>query len=108
MVIVQVAIEVKKASIPEFISATIENAKNSIHEPGVIRFDFIMEKDNPLSFVLIEVYRDEDAARAHKKTTHYRKWRETVAEMMSVPRRGVHYSAIYPVDEKAWSGARIE
>lgn len=108
MMIVQVTIEVKKSSIPAFISATIENAENSIKEPGVIRFDFIGEKDNPQSFLLTEVYRDEDAAQAHKKTAHYLKWRETVAEMMKIPRRGVQYCVIYPVDELAWSGAQGE
>jgi quinol monooxygenase YgiN len=36
--------------------------------------------------VLYEVYRDEEAAAAHKETEHYKKWRETVAPMMKTPR----------------------
>ena len=35
--------------------------------------------------VLIEAYRTIDDPAEHKKTAHYKQWRETVAEMMAEP-----------------------
>jgi len=102
MVIVQVYVRVKENYLDDFIQATINNAKNSIQEPGVVRFDFMQEVEDPASFLLTEIYRDADAPLAHKQTPHYLKWRETVAEMMEVPRNGVKYQEIYPVEIKSW------
>jgi quinol monooxygenase YgiN len=49
--------------------------------------------------VLVEVYRTDADPGKHKKTTHYAKWRDTVAEMMAEPRSSVKYDNIYPDDE---------
>ena len=44
--------------------------------------------------MLYEVYKSDEAAAAHKKTSHYLKWRETVEDMMVKPREGVKYSPV--------------
>jgi len=106
MVIVQVYVMVKENNLDEFIVASTVNAKNSINEPGVIRFDFMQQKDDPRSFLLTEIYVDDKAQLAHKETPHYLKWRETVADMMLGPRNGVKYSGIYPLDEKYWKSKK--
>ena len=77
----------------------MENALNSMREPGVARFDVIQQNDDPCRFVLIEVYRDEKSPAAHKDTAHYRKWRDTVADMMAEPRQGIKYTNIFPEDQ---------
>ena len=101
MLIVHVFVHVKPDMIEAFEAATIENAENSLMEPGIARFDFVRQKDDPTRFVLAEVYRtDEDPAR-HKETPHYQKWRDTVADMMAEPRTSVKYSNIFP-DENGW------
>ena len=51
--------------------------------------------------VLVEVYRTSDDPAEHKKTTHYKTWRDTVAEMMAEPRSSVKYANIFP-DDKGW------
>ena len=51
--------------------------------------------------VPIERYRDEAAAAAHKETTHYATWRDTVAPMMARPRVGTKYVNASP-DDAAW------
>jgi quinol monooxygenase YgiN len=88
--------------IPEFISdfvnATIENAKNSILESGILRFDFIQQEDSPERFILIEIYKTREDVAAHKSTAHYQKWRDTVAPMMAESRVGIKYNAIYPLE----------
>ena len=83
MLIVHVSARVKPESVEAFRQATIENAQNSIQEPGIARFDVVQQRDDTTRFVLVEVYQNEEAAAAHKETAHYQKWREAVAEMMA-------------------------
>jgi quinol monooxygenase YgiN len=99
MLIVNVYISVKPDMVDDFIKATKKNASASINEPGVARFDFIQQEDDPARFILVEVYRNEEAPAKHKETAHYKEWRETVAPMMAVPREGIKHVNIYPGDE---------
>jgi quinol monooxygenase YgiN len=101
MLIVHVHVRVKPESVAEFRQATIENARASVLEPGIARFDVVEQLDDPARFVLIEVYRTAEAAAAHKETAHYAKWRDAVASMMAEPRQGVKYNAVFP-DANAW------
>ena len=101
MFIAHVFIHVKEDRIEDFIGATIENAQNSILEPGIARFDFIQEQDNPTRFVLVEVYRTADDPAKHKETAHYKKWRDTVADMMAEPRTAIKFLNVHP-DEEGW------
>ena len=97
MVVTHVYIHVKPDRIEEFKRATLENARNSLKEPGVARFDFLQQKDDPNRFVLIEVYRTPEDPARHKETAHYQKWRDAVADWMAEPRKGVSYEALFPV-----------
>jgi autoinducer 2-degrading protein len=98
MYIVHVSIHVKPEYVDAFVQATLDNAKNSLKEPGVARVDFIQQQDDPTRFMLVEVYRQEQDAALHKETAHYARWRDTVAEMMAEPRQSVRYTNIYPED----------
>ena len=99
MLIVNVHVHVKPGSVAAFKNASLENARNSLKEAGVARFDVIQQNDDPTRFILVEVYRDDKAAAAHKETDHYKKWRDTVADMMAEPRQGIKYANIFPADE---------
>ena len=101
MFIVHVFVSVKEKDIDAFKKASLENAKNSIKEPGIARFDVVQEKDDPAKFVLVEVYRTPDDPAKHKETDHYKKWRDTVEDMMAEPRKSIKFTNIYP-DEKGW------
>jgi quinol monooxygenase YgiN len=101
MHIVHVFVHVKADRIEDFTSASIENARESVKEPGVARFDVIQQSHDPVRFVLVEVYRTcEDPAR-HKETAHYQKWRDAVADMMAEPRHAIQYANIFP-GEQGW------
>ena len=100
MLIVHVHVHVKAELVASFRQATIENARASVQEPGIARFDVIQKQDDETRFVLIEVYRTADAAAAHKETAHYAKWRDTVANMMAEPRQSVKYTEVFP---DAWN-----
>jgi len=101
MLVVHVFVHVKKECIEAFKEASVENAKNSVHEAGIARFDVIQQSDDPCRFVLIEVYRTADDPAKHKETAHYAAWRDTVAPMMAEPRTSIKYTNIFP-DEKGW------
>ncbi len=104
MLVVHVFVHVKSDQLEAFETATLENARNSIREPGVARFDVIRQQDDPARFVLVEVYRTVDDPGRHKETAHYQKWRDTVAEMMAEPRTSVKYANVFP-DEQGWDSS---
>lgn len=99
MLIVHVSVAVKPESVEAFKAATIENARHSVQEPGIARFDVVQQSDDPTRFVLVEVYRSSDAAAAHKDTRHYQVWRDTVADMMAQPRASTKFTNVFPSDE---------
>jgi len=99
MLIVHVFVHVKPEYVEAFKAASIENARHSIQEPGIARFDVIQQHDDPTRFVLVEVYRSDTAPAAHKETAHYQKWRDTVTDMMAEPRSSVKYANVFPGDE---------
>lgn len=99
MQIVLVHVHVKTEFVETFKQASIENASNSVKEPGIARFDVIQQSDDPTRFILVEVYKTTEAPAAHKETAHYAKWRDTVAGMMAEPRQGIKYSNVFPADE---------
>jgi autoinducer 2-degrading protein len=99
MLIVHVHVNVKPEFVEAFKAATLENARNSVQEPGIARFDVIQQRDNPAHFILVEVYRTKDDPARHKETAHYQTWRDTVADMMAEPRSAVKYDNIFPADE---------
>jgi len=96
MQIVHVHVHVKPEFIEAFKQATLENARNSIQEAGVARFDVIQQTDDPTKFILVEVYKTADAPAAHKETAHYARWRNAVMKMMAAPRQGIKYNNIFP------------
>jgi quinol monooxygenase YgiN len=103
MLITLVSIHVKPEAVEAFKAATIENSRNSVLEPGIARFDFTQQLDDPTRFVLIEVFRDEAATVAHRETRHYQVWRDAVVDMMAEPRTAVRLTNVYPGDE-TWTG----
>jgi (4S)-4-hydroxy-5-phosphonooxypentane-2,3-dione isomerase len=101
MLIVHVHTHVKPECVQAFRQATIENARHSIQEPGIARFDVIQQADDPTHFILVEVYRTPDDPARHKETAHYKTWRDAVADMMAEPRTSVKFANVFP-DDASW------
>lgn len=99
MLIVHVFVSVKPEAVEAFKAATVENARHSVQEPGIARFDVVQQADDPTRFVLVEVYRTADSAAAHKDTRHYQVWRDTVADMMAQPRASTKFANVFPSNE---------
>jgi quinol monooxygenase YgiN len=96
MLIVHVHVRVNPEAVDAFKAATIANARESIKEPGIARYDVAQEQDDTTRFVLVEVYRTAEAPAAHKETRHYQTWRDAVAPMMAEPRFSVRFNNIFP------------
>jgi autoinducer 2-degrading protein len=101
LVIVHVHAQVKPDAVEAFRAATLENARQSVKEPGVARFDVVQSVEDPTRFVLLEVYRSPDAQAAHKATAHYARWRDAVADLMAAPRTSARYINLFP-DDPGW------
>lgn len=99
MLVVHVHVRVKPEQVEAFRQATIDNARQSLQEPGIARFDVVQQQDDPTRFVLVEAYRTVEATTAHKATQHYATWRELVAPMMAETRFSVKFNNVFPEDQ---------
>ena len=99
MLVVHVHVHVKPEHVEAFRQATLDNARHSVQESGIARFDVVQQTDDPTRFTLVEAYRTVEATAAHKATAHYARWRDAVAEMMAEPRTAVKYANIFPPDD---------
>jgi quinol monooxygenase YgiN len=99
MLIVHVHVRVKPDCIDAFKEATMENARQSLKEPGIARFDLVQDNNDPTRFVLVEAYRSVEATAAHKATAHYAAWRDRMESLMAEPRSSVKYSNVFPGEE---------
>src|SRR3974390_1733583 len=96
MLIVHVNVHVKPEAVEMFKSASVANARESVKELGIARFEVLQQQDDPTRFVFVEIYRTPEAPAAHKETKHYQTWRDTVAPMMAEPRSSVKFTNVSP------------
>ncbi|OLB76770.1 MAG: antibiotic biosynthesis monooxygenase [Actinobacteria bacterium 13_2_20CM_2_71_6] len=102
MLVVHVHVRVVPERVAEFLAATLVNARASVQEPGVLRFDVIQDQADPAHVVLVEVYRDAAAPAAHRETPHYATWRDAVAPLMAGPRESTRFDVVFPVEDERW------
>ena len=102
VLVVHIHVRVQAGRIEDFVAATLANARASLTEPGVLRFDVVQDEAEPTHFVFVEVYRDAEASAVHKETPHYQAWRDAVAEMMAEPRSPTRYRAVFPTGDDGW------
>jgi autoinducer 2-degrading protein len=101
MYIVHVYVHVKSDHVEAFKQATLENARSSVKEPGIARFDVLQQADDPTRFTLVEVYRTPEDPAKHKATVHYNRWREVAEPLLAEARTRTVYASVYP-DDNGW------
>lgn len=99
MFILIVNARVKPEYIEVFREATLENARNSVLEPGIVRFDVLQQTDDATRFALYEVYRDPSAPAKHRQTPHYNAWLRKVTDMFAEPRIRSTFQNVFPADQ---------
>jgi len=102
MIVTLVHVWVKPEMVDVFVTATTKNHKESVKEPGNLRFDILQDANDPAKFVIYEAYKSEIAVLAHKEMDHYKIWRETVANWMAQPRKGEKHIILAPTDRTQW------
>ena len=102
MIVTLVHVWVREPFLDAFLEATAEDHRNSVLEPGNLRFDILQDEKDPLKFVFYEAFASDEAIAAHKETDHYKKWRDTVADWMAQPRQGIRHSVVQPLSKEAW------
>ena len=102
---VHVAVRVVPGGEAAFLAASLENARNSVQEPGVARFDVVQDQEDPTRFCLVEVYRTAEAPAAHKETSHYAAWRDAVADLMAEPRSAQKFDTRFPTGDAGWASS---
>src|ERR1700687_5592784 len=101
MLILHVMIHVKPEQLEAFKAATLDNARNSVREPGIARFDFVQQVDDPTRFMLVEVFRDAEAPARHRETAHFQAWLAAVGDLLVEPRTRQQYTNLFP-DDAGW------
>jgi autoinducer 2-degrading protein len=96
MYVTVVYVRVKPDHVDAFINATKSNHEHSVKEEGNLRFDILQDAEDRTRFLLYEAYESREKAARHKSTPHYLTWRETIAEWMAEPRKGVVYDGLFP------------
>ena len=104
MYIVHVFVHVKPDQIEAFKAATRDNARASLQEAGIARFDVLQQSEDPTRFTLVEVYRSQADPEKHRATAHYNRWRETVERLQAEPRSKTVYENVFP-DEDGWDSS---
>lgn len=68
----------------EFKTAmTAQAARCLANEDGCLQFDVAQDPKAPTRFVMLEVYKDDAAIKAHQESQHYKDFRPVVADLLA-------------------------
>ncbi len=69
-----------------FIAEALRNARGSLaNEPGCLRFDVLVDPDDPLVFYFDEAYEDEAAMELHRDGENFQRFIKAVSEYADGP-----------------------
>jgi autoinducer 2-degrading protein len=72
MHIVLIVLTVKADLLEEFERTLLHNARESVaKDPGCLRFDVSQDREDPLRWVVYEVYDAPEAHAAHRRSPHF-------------------------------------
>ena len=87
--------------LPEWLDAYLEaagavGAESVAKEPGVVCIFPMQKKESPTSIRIVEIYRSEEAYKAHLATPHFRKYKDGTPHMI----KSLELVPMRPLDEK--------
>lgn len=96
MFIWQVHHFIKPEEVENYKAATLENVRQSVLEPGILRFEMLQDKEDPTHFSLFEIYRDLEARQSHLETAHFKAWREVALQAFARKGYGHEFNLLAP------------
>ena len=76
-------IKVDPTQLEQYKLALKEQMNTAIKvEPGVLSYNVVADKKDPTSITIFEVYASPEAYQSHIITTHFKKYKETVKDMV--------------------------
>lgn len=76
-------IKVDSLQLEKYNAALKEQMTTAISvEPGVLTYYAVADKSNPSSITILEIYVDTAAYNSHITTPHFKKYKETVKDMV--------------------------
>ena len=82
-------------SAPRVRPAGSVGAESVAKEPGVVCIFPMQKKESPTSIRIVEIYRSEEAYKAHLATPHFRKYKEGTPHMI----KSLELVPMRPLDE---------
>jgi len=77
-------IKVDPAQLDQYNAALKEQMTTAIaQEPGVLSYQAVANKKEPSEITILECYANTDAYKAHIETAHFKKYKETVKNMVT-------------------------
>ena len=76
-------IQVDPSQLEKYNAALKEQMTTAVSiEPGVLTYYAVADKNNPSHITILEIYADTAAYKAHIETPHFKKYKETVKNMV--------------------------
>jgi quinol monooxygenase YgiN len=76
-------IKVDPLQLNNYNSALKEQMTTAVRlEPGVLTYYAVADKNDPSQITILEIYADTNAYKSHIETTHFKKYKETVKDMV--------------------------
>ena len=76
-------IKVDASQLDKYTSALKEQMNAAIQlEPGVLSYTAVADKKDATSITIFEVYASQEAYQSHIVTSHFKKYKETVKDMV--------------------------
>ncbi len=76
-------IKVDPSQLEKYDSALKEQMKLAVNnEPGVLTYYAVADKKDPSNITILEIYADTAAYQSHILTPHFKKYKETVKDMV--------------------------
>jgi autoinducer 2-degrading protein len=98
-----VSIRLKPAGRERFLAAIEDDALCSERdEPGCLRFNVLQDESDPNRIYLYEVYRDQAALDAHRKTPHYARFAAIAAETVEGKNEVRFARPLFPREAAYW------
>lgn len=68
----------------EFKEQMVAQARRCLaNEPGCLQFDVAQDPKEPTRFVMLEVYTDDAAVKAHQDSDHFKNFRPIASELLA-------------------------